>query len=58
MKTTKLPDGRTRIISDDSTKEFQNTWIKHSEDSDGTRYFEDPETGTVYMESDKGWIEA
>jgi len=40
------------------TTQFQQTWVKESEDPDGTLYYRDPETGQVYMESDKGWIEA
>jgi hypothetical protein len=39
-------------------KQFQDNWVKHSEDPDGTLYYQDPESGTVYMESDIGWIEA
>jgi hypothetical protein len=40
------------------SKSFQQTWVKHSEDPDGTLYYRDPETGTVYMETIQGWIEA
>lgn len=39
--------------------EYKSRWVKHSEDDDGTIYYEDPKTGKIYYETLKaGWIEA